>query len=456
MKNQFLEKFGAPLHEFVSEKKGSIKRGPFGSTIKKEFFVKSGYKVYEQQNVIKNNLELGTYYIDENKFKELEGFKVEPNDILISCSGTIGKIIELPKKIIPGIINQALLKITLNQEKVSNKYFIHLFRSNLDKFLKENTKGTAIKNITSVKDLKEIILPLPPLPTQKKIASKIDTLFAKIDSGTQSLEKAKRLLEQYRQSVLKHAFEGKLTAKWREENKDKREPASVLLERIKEERKKKLGKKYKELPPVDASKLPELPEGWMWCRLGEMCEKVLRRNSEFKKTFYYIDIGSIDNKKNVILNPKKINAKNAPSRAQQIIREGDILFSTVRTYLKNIAIVPLEYDSQICSTGFCVIRPNEYLNNSLLFLYCLKEGFVNNLSKIQRGTSYPACRDDDVMNEIIPVPPLSEQQIVLNKILKMQNYFNRLLNQQTQVLNYKETLKNSILKSAFEGKLIHD
>ena len=66
--------------------------------------------------------------------------------------------------------------------------------------------------------------------TQKKIVTKIDTLFAKIDSGTQSLEKAKRLLEKYRQSVLKHAFEGKLTAKWREENKDKREPASVLLE----------------------------------------------------------------------------------------------------------------------------------------------------------------------------------------------------------------------------------
>ena len=84
--------------------------------------------------------------------------------------------------------------------------------------------------------------------------------------------------------------------------------------------------------------------------------------------FDYLDIASIDNTQQKITSPKRYSGKGAPSRARQVVRSGDILFSTVRTYLKNIAIVLPIYDGQIASTGFCVIRPAEGTNHALIFL----------------------------------------------------------------------------------------
>ena len=100
------------LTDIVGKEKTSIKRGPFGSALKKAFFVDSGYKVYEQKNAIKDDFSLGEYYITEEKFNELKGFEVKGGDIIISCSGTIGKISVAPMNIKQGIINQALLKLT--------------------------------------------------------------------------------------------------------------------------------------------------------------------------------------------------------------------------------------------------------------------------------------------------------------------------------------------------------
>lgn len=115
--------------------------------------------------------------------------------------------------------------------------------------------------------------PLPPLPEQKRIVAKLEELFSDLDAGVETLKKLRTLIKRYRQSVLKAAFEGKLTEEWREQHKHELEPASVLLERIREERKKKAkeeGKKYTEPPPVDTTNLPELPEGWEWGNLDTL------------------------------------------------------------------------------------------------------------------------------------------------------------------------------------------
>jgi len=146
-----------------SNEKNAIKRGPFGSAIKKEYFEPSGYKVYQQQNAIYNDFFTGKYYIGEKKFQELKDFELKPGDLLISCSGTIGKIALVPDNIQRGIINQALLKITLDSRIVFAKYFSYLFGlyPSRKKFLKILV-GPQIKNITSVKDLKLMPLPIPP------------------------------------------------------------------------------------------------------------------------------------------------------------------------------------------------------------------------------------------------------------------------------------------------------
>jgi type I restriction enzyme, S subunit len=113
------------LGDVVPQHKRAIKRGPFGSALRKEFFKPTGYKVYEQKHAIKNNFEIGSYYIDEKKFNELIDFELKSGDILISCSGTIGKIAIVPENIERGVINQALLKITLDEKIIDSKYFFY-------------------------------------------------------------------------------------------------------------------------------------------------------------------------------------------------------------------------------------------------------------------------------------------------------------------------------------------
>ena len=170
------------LPEIVSYDKNSIKRGPFGSSLKKAFFVESGYKVYQQKNAIYDDFRLGNYYIDKDRFEKLKDFEVRPKDIIISCSGTVGKLAIAPDNIEQGVINQALLKVTLNQKIITNRFFVFLFPAYLMKTETLNDlKGTAQKNIVSVQLLKEIPIPIPPLAEQRRIVKKIDRLMAQCD-----------------------------------------------------------------------------------------------------------------------------------------------------------------------------------------------------------------------------------------------------------------------------------
>ena len=150
----------------------SIVRGPFGSSLKKEFFVKNGYKVYEQKNAINQSADLGEYYIDEKKFKELQRFECKTGDIIMSCSGTVGKLFQLPKNSKTGIINQALCKFSLNN-KIISIYFLKY----LEKVM-ENLKlnGSGIKNISSVSYIKKIDINLPPIELQNKFAERVEKI----------------------------------------------------------------------------------------------------------------------------------------------------------------------------------------------------------------------------------------------------------------------------------------
>ena len=150
----------------------SIVRGPFGSSLKKEFFVKNGYKVYEQKNAINQSADLGEYYINEEKFKELKRFECKTKDIIMSCSGTVGKLFQLPEGSKKGVINQALCKFSLNNKTVSI-YFLKC----LEKIM-ENLKlnGSGIKNISSVSFLRKIDISLPPIELQNKFAERIEKI----------------------------------------------------------------------------------------------------------------------------------------------------------------------------------------------------------------------------------------------------------------------------------------
>jgi type I restriction enzyme S subunit len=167
----------------LANEESAFKRGPFGSALTKAIFVDKGFKVYEQYCPINDDCSFARYYITPEKFEELKAFEVKVGDYLISCSGvTLGRITRVPEKCERGIINQALLRVRLNESVIDNKYFLHLFRSALfQKALFDNSTGSAIPNVKGVKELKAMAIPLPPLAEQKRIVEEDDRRLSVVE-----------------------------------------------------------------------------------------------------------------------------------------------------------------------------------------------------------------------------------------------------------------------------------
>lgn len=183
-------------------------RGPFGGSLKKEIFVKEGYWVYEQYHAINSDFSKARYFIDDKKFNEMKRFEVYPGDILISCSGTMGKIAIVPDDYHKGIINQALLKLSVHNDVLNNIFLKYLLLSEYyqNKYFR-NQPGAAIQNVRSVSVLKNIKIILPTIQQQKNFVDKVQEIESYIKSQQAELENAKTMF----QSLLHHAFTGKLT-----------------------------------------------------------------------------------------------------------------------------------------------------------------------------------------------------------------------------------------------------
>ena len=188
LQSTFLGMFGDPvtnpmgweqrhLPELVSKRKNALKRGPFGRALKKEIFVTEGFKVYEQKNVIYDDFDIGSYFIKKSDYERLSPFTVSSNDLLISCSGTIGRIAAVPLHAAPGVMNQALLKIDLDESTMLNSFFLSLWRSqSFEQQVLGMTHGTGMKNMKSMDELKGINFIVPPLTLQERFAGIVESV----------------------------------------------------------------------------------------------------------------------------------------------------------------------------------------------------------------------------------------------------------------------------------------
>ena len=159
-------------------------RGPFGSALKKEFFVKDGYAVYEQSHAIYSDFNSFRYYITDEKFEELKRFSVQPKDIIMSCSGTMGKFAIVPMDAKEGVINQALLKLT-SQKGYYYKFIKSVLElPNIQNKLLSQSAGGAIKNIVGIAEIKQICIQVPELKEQEKIAKFLSLLDERIGAQT--------------------------------------------------------------------------------------------------------------------------------------------------------------------------------------------------------------------------------------------------------------------------------
>ncbi|MCP4651320.1 MAG: restriction endonuclease subunit S [PVC group bacterium] len=219
-----------------------------------------------------------------------------------------------------------------------------------------------------------------------------------------------------RELILSLAMQGKLVPQ-----NPNDEPASELFKKMEVEKKKLIKDKKRKismaLSPVVKEELPYcLPKNWRWCRLRDICHDWGQKKPD--KEFTYIDVGSINNKRGVVTSKVQVLAcGDAPSRARKIIHSGTVIYSTVRPYLMNIAIVEQEYDPEpICSTAFAILHPYEMLNNKYLYYYLHSPSFVEYVTVQMKGVAYPAINDRNFFSGYFPLPPFAEQKRVVAKI----------------------------------------
>lgn len=259
-------------------------------------------------------------------------------------------------------------------------------------------------------------------------------------------------------SILQLAIQGKLVEQREEEG-----TAKELLERIETEKKQLIKegkiKKQKVLPAIQEDEIPfDIPENWEWVRLGEITHNWGQKKPD--QIFDYIDVRSIDNLNGVLSDSENlIKPEKAPSRARKIVKEGSVLYSTVRPYLLNICTVDKEFAHEpIASTAFAILHPFRGVNNSFLYQILRSPMFTSYVSSTMIGVAYPAINDTNLLKGLIPIPPLEEQKRIVEKIEELMPYVEKydVAYSEVEELNKKfpEDMQKSILQYAIQGKLV--
>ena len=406
-----------------------------------------------------------------------ETYLLFPNDILIArTGGTTGKSFLISEPPALSIYAGYLIRIRANDE--TNPNYLNLFLnsyvywSQIVSLNEDNFRPSVNAN-----KLKKLILPKCDETAQNdavkisndELVNGYDDLYQLIGETLLEYDKLKEiqfeknnqleLQKALKQSILSEALQGKLTEKWREENPTI-EVASKLLERIKKEKtqliKEKKLKKEKSLPPITKQEIPfELPVDWVWCRLGDIIMNAdnLNIHNELKSNelINYIDIDAIDNKKQVIRESKLLPVNQLSSRARRVLKKGNILYSLVRPYLHNLAIIEDEKPNYIGSTGFavfdCLVIENKYIFWLLLSKY-IEDTYMGFMD----GFNSPSITHDQFKSTIIPIAPLEEQKIIIHRIEALIDNCQILDSEITLSEQYAQILMQAVLKEIFEVK----
>lgn len=335
-------------------------------------------------------------YISWHKYYESPEIQVWEKDILLvktgSSYGKCALVERLPKE---ATINPQY--VVLKHVAISPEYLTYVLQSNYAKECYEQfVLGTAIPTFTQEK-LGNLAVPLPPLYEQVRIVKTIKkylNLIGILDSEVQSLSNE---ISHAKSKILDLAMQGKLVP---QDPAD--EPATDMLRRINPNAK----------IITDNPHSWNIPNGWCWVMVSDVFAPMQRKLPE-GDNFWYIDIDSVDNKRNVAY-PKNICTTTAPSRASRFTQKGDVVFSMVRPYLRNIALVP--EDDCIASTGFYVFHPLDAILSKYSYILTLSSFFVDGLNSFMKGDNSPSINKNNVESFVIPLPPLNEQKRIVAKI----------------------------------------
>ena len=305
-----------------------------------------GLPIIRIQDLTGNAYDLGLYNGDYP-----ERIEINDGDVLISWSASLGVYVWDRGK---ALLNQHIFKVVFDKVDVDKQYFVYAVQHKLRE-MESKTHGATMKHIVK-KDFDNTMIPFPELETQTEIA--------------ELLSKTKRIITARQQQL--SALDDLIKARFVEMFDGGDYPQATIADLV--------------------------------------AEKVSSVKKDFAQddTIKYIDISSIDNQRNIMTGYTEYILSEAPSRAQQHIIEGDILISTVRPNLRNVAMTTYTDDNLVASSGFCVLRASKCLPSYLMAIVCSDE-FTGAMSRVVTGANYPAIKDSDVLSYVVSVPPMGKQ-----------------------------------------------
>ena len=390
------------------------------------------------------------FSIDKAQFIEPESLSkyaieriLQDEDLMWNSTGlgTLGRMAVYYAKLNPyelAVADSHVTVIRLFKPFVSPLFFYFYFVSpTVQSVIEDKSDGSTKQKELSTTTVCNYLVPIPPRNEQTRIISKVTSLLPVIEKYGPQQEKLENLNrtinEQIKKSVLQEAIQGKLVPQIAEEG-----TAQKLLEQIKAEKQKlvkegklkksalndsvifrgddnkyyeKIGKKCMDI----TEEIPfDLPDSWSWARGKSVFMPM--ESTKPSSDFVYIDVDAVNNRLNIIDKPKKVRIENAPSRATRKLHKNDLLFSMVRPYLKNIALVDDIYKDAIASTGFYVITPSLGYYPAFLFHLMLSNYVVDGLNAFMKGDNSPSINNCHIEDYLYPLPPIEEQKRIVNKI----------------------------------------
>lgn len=468
----------AKLSDMVIDPKSDFVDGPFGSNLKADEYEETGVPLFRIQNI------KAGYFVDKNikflskeKAETLKRHSFKLGDIIITKLGEpLGLCCKVPNKYPSGIIVADLMRVRPSSNIINSDYLVYAINS---KFIQDQfkiiTKGTTRSrvNLTIVRD---IIIPVAPIDEQKRIVLKLDEIISDLEKVKEQLESSSNQLKLYRKVILKDAFEGKLTEKWRNKQK-KINTSEELIKEINEYQKKnylnqlkefdelKIKVKPKEHPIVVSQKsgssrnTSSIPSNWVRIFLNDLTSKITdgtHHTPEYiKEGVHFISVKDIYDGKVHFNKTKFISNKSHEDLIKRCNPEpGDILITKSGT-IGRIAIVPNEPKFSLF-VSVALIKPFKHLLNSKYLKYIL-EDYVNSIDIKQdiKGGIIKNFHLEDIRRVNIPYCSINEQQEIVNEIEDKFSLVEEIERNIELGLLQVDSIRRSILQNAFKGKLVN-
>lgn len=466
--------------QLASDTRNSLGIGPFGSNLKVSDYSNHGVPLIFVRNIRSETFDDANKFVSRSKAQELEAHEVRPLDVLITKMGDPpGDSAIYPVSRPPGIITADCIRWRINPRVGLPAFFAYATRTaNIREQILNRTKGVAQKKV-SLGRFRSVTYPVAPLAEQRRIIDAIETQLTRLDAAVASLERARANLKRARASVLKAAVEGRLVpteAELARREGRSYEHASVLLERILEERRRRheeapVGAKRKEKykPPVepDAESLPKLPTGWVWSTVDQLASYKPRsiqsgpfgsslRHSEFQDSGkLVIGIDNVQDGYFTIGSENRISESKFEDLERFRARPLDVAITVMAT-VGRCCVLPADLEPAIITKHVYRITANPQAVHPRYLMYMLKGAppVRKQMFSKARGQTRLGLNGTIVKSLSIPLPPPAEQERIVESVDRELSVIDAIYQTVEHNLQRCERLRQSVLKRAFEGKLV--